>query len=211
MNRFALRRSSMLGWLAVIAWAAFAAPLSARDPEIAPTFKDVNYGPHERNVLDFWQAKSEKPTPVVVYIHGGGFVAGDKSSVNAAMLKVCLDAGISCAAINYRYTTTAPFPGPMHDSARAIQFIRSKATEWNIDPKRIAAYGGSAGAGISMWLAFHDDLANPHSEDPVLRQSSRLTCAGSIGGQSTYDPLKIKELIGGRAWQHPALLPFYNL
>jgi len=46
----------------------------------------------------------------------------------------------------------------MHDCARAIQFLRSKAARWNIDPKRIAATGGSAGAGISLWLGFHDDL-----------------------------------------------------
>src|ERR1043165_9459952 len=47
----------------------------------APTAADVHYGPHERNVLDFWKAPSEQPTPLVVYIHGGGFVAGDKSGV----------------------------------------------------------------------------------------------------------------------------------
>jgi acetyl esterase/lipase len=174
-----------------------------------PSFADVSYGPHERNVLDFWKADSKEPAPVLVFIHGGGFVAGDKGQANAGDIDGCLAAGISFASISYRYTTQAPYPAPMLDGARAIQFLRSKAAEWNIDPKRIGAYGGSAGAGISMWLGFHDDLAKSDSADPVERQSSRLVCVGSIGGQSSYDPLQIREWIGGRAWEHRAFIPFY--
>jgi hypothetical protein len=60
-----------------------------------------------------------------------------------------------------------------------------------------------------MWLGFHDDLARPGSADPIERQSSRLTCVGSIGGQSSYDPLQIREWLGGRAWEHTAFIPFY--
>ncbi len=176
-----------------------------------PTHANVPYGEHERQVLDFWQARSDKPTPVLVFIHGGGFVGGSKDHVSRPMIARFRAAGISFASINYRYTTQARYPAPMLDGARAIQFLRSKATEWNIDPTRIGAFGGSAGAGISMWLAFHEDLAKPGSSDPIERQSSRLTCAGSIGGQSSYDPLQIKEWLGGRAWEHGALRPFYGI
>ncbi len=59
-------------------------------------------------------------------------------------------------------------PAPQHDGARAIQFLRSKAGEWNLDPKRFAAFGGSAGTGISLWTGLHDDLADPKSSDPVF-------------------------------------------
>ena len=59
-----------------------------------PTHADVKYGPHERNVLDLWLAKSDKPTPLVVFIHGGGFVRGGKSGANPEALKRCLDAGV---------------------------------------------------------------------------------------------------------------------
>ncbi len=76
-----------------------------------PTYENVRYGPHERNVLDFWQAKSDQPTPVLVSIHGGGFVAGNKS-VPPQLLKECLTSGISVAAINYRYSTQAIAPVP---------------------------------------------------------------------------------------------------
>jgi acetyl esterase len=158
-----------------------------------PTFENVKYGPHERNVLDFWQAKSEQPTPVLVSIHGGGFVAGNKS-VGPFILKDCLDNGISVAAINYRYSTQAIAPAPFQDGARAVQFLRSKAKEWNIDPKRCAATGGSAGAGISLWLGFHKDMADPKNDDPVLRQSTRLTCMFVFEGQTSYDPRFIRKL-----------------
>jgi len=74
--------------------------------------------------------------------------------------------------------------GPLGDAARALQFVRSKAAEWNIDKTRIGATGGSAGACSSLWLAFHDDLADPKSSDPVARESTRLLCAAVIGSLS---------------------------
>ena len=179
---------------------------------VKPTHANVKYGDHERNVLDFYQAPSDKPTPLVVYIHGGGFVGGNKN-LPPAQVKAFLDAGISLASIHYRFVDgkNVIFPAPQHDGARAVQFLRSKAGPWNIDPQRVACLGGSAGAGISMWIGFHDDLADPNSDDPVERQSTRIQAIGTFGGQSTYDPIKIKELIGGRAWEHPSLLKVYGL
>ena len=160
-----------------------------------PTAADVPYGPHERNVLDFYQAKSDKPTPLLFYIHGGGWMGGDKNGISP---KRYLDAGISVASINYRYISQAqevspPVKAPLHDAARALQFVRSKATEWNIDKARIGASGGSAGACSSLWLAFHDDLADPKSSDPLARESTRLWCAAVSGAQTTLDPQQMKD------------------
>lgn len=177
----------------------------SRADKPAPTFANVAYGNHERHVLDFWEAASDRPTPVFVWIHGGGFRGGNKSSIPADLLKPFLKAGVSCASIHYRLSQHAPYPAQMHDSARAIQFIRSKADAWNIDPSRMAAGGGSAGSGISQWLAFHEDMARPTSEDPVERQSTRLSCALPINMQSTYDPRQIKQVVPGDAYKHPAL------
>jgi acetyl esterase/lipase len=174
-----------------------------------PTHRDVKYGPHPRNVLDFWQAKSDQPTPLLVSIHGGGFVAGDKS-VAAQLLKECLDSGISVAAISYRYSTQAIAPAPFQDGARAIQFLRSRAREWNLDPQGIAATGGSAGAGISLWVGFHDDLADSQSDDPILRQSTRLTCMVVFDGQTSYDPRFIRNLLPGKdTYKHAALAKLF--
>ncbi|MGQ9573892.1 MAG: alpha/beta hydrolase fold domain-containing protein [Thermoguttaceae bacterium] len=199
-----------------VAQAAQASPKKAPRPKRggarpAPDLADVRYGPHPRNVLDLWKASSEKPTPLVVFIHGGGFRGGDKSAIAAELLKRCLEAKISVAAINYRLSPEVHFPAHYMDCARAIQFARWKARDWNLDPKRVAATGGSAGACTSLWIGFHDDMADPKSADPVLRQSTRLTSMAVMGAQSSLDPRVIKEWIGGRAHEHPALTGFYGL
>jgi acetyl esterase/lipase len=126
-------------------------------------------------------------------------VGGDKSGANKIFIRRCLDKGVSYAAINYRFRGDAPIQTILRDCARAIQFLRYKAKEFNLDKKRIASMGGSAGAGTSLWLAFHDDLADPRSPDPVLRESTRLTAAASISGQATYDILKWKDILGEAA------------
>ena len=181
-----------------------------RAPKPKPTAANVPYGEHERHVLDFWRAESERPTPLFIWIHGGGFRGGDKSSFPADLLRQCLDAGISCAAIHYRLSSHAPYPAQMHDGARAVQFLRSKADIWHLDPDRFAAGGGSAGSGISQWLGYHPDLADAESDDPVSRWSTRLSCVIPINMQSTYDPREIKRLIPGDAYKHPALVPFFG-
>src|SRR5206468_7883680 len=142
---------------------------------------------------DLWKVKSDRPTQLVVFIHGGGFRQGDKSLLAPGLLARCREAGISVAAINYRLSDQATFPAPMLDGARAVQYLRSRASEWNLDPRLIAATGGSAGAGISLWIGFHDDMADPRSGDPVGIQSTRLTCMGVLGAQSSYDPRFIQK------------------
>ena len=176
----------------------------------APTHANVSYGDHQRHVLDFWQAESDTPTPLFIWIHGGGFRGGDKRSFPADLRAKCLAAGISCASIHYRLSGHAPYPAQMLDSARAVQFLRSKAEEWNLDPQRFAAGGGSAGSGISQWLGYHDDLADAASDSAVARQSTRLSCVFPINMQSTYDPREIKRIIPGQAYKHPALVPFFG-
>lgn len=159
-----------------------------------PTKADVKYGPHpNKNLFDFWQAESKEPTPALISIHGGGFSQGVKT-VRADILDDCLKAGISVFAINYRLTEQAMAPAQFLDSARALQFIRHHAKEFNIDPARIALSGGSAGGGISLWIAFHDDLADPKNDDPVLRQSTRVKCVVASAAQTSYDPHFIKKL-----------------
>lgn len=166
-----------------------------RKPSVPPTVENLKYGPHERNVLDFWKAESDKPTPLLFYIHGGGWQAGDKAGTP---VEPYLKAGISVVAINYRYVSQSqdvvpPVKAPLHDAARALQLVRSKASEWNIDKTRIAASGGSAGACSSLWLAFHPDLADPKSQDPIARESTRLLFAAVNGAQTTLDPHQMRE------------------
>ncbi|NBS05204.1 MAG: alpha/beta hydrolase [Verrucomicrobia bacterium] len=135
----------------------------------------------------FWRAKSDKPTPLLFYIHGGGWTGGDRSVVRS-MLKPALDAGISVVSVEYRMIRDAtadglvpPVKGPMFDCARALQFTRSKAKEWNLDKTKV------------LWLAFHDDLADLKSDDPIARESTRVTCAAVGGAQTTLDPMQMRE------------------
>jgi len=173
---------------------------------------DVSYGPFTRNKLDFYRAKGvEGPTPVAVYIHGGGYIGGDKSQIHQPVttLDRFLKAGISVASVNYRWAykdpvkaLQAPKPndiGEVHDEngtrldfilrdcARAIQFLRYKAADWGIDKSRIGAYGGSAGAGCAMWIATIPDLANPKASDPVLKESTQLVVVGHTNSQVTMN------------------------
>ena len=160
-----------------------------------PTQANVRYGEFERDVFDFWQAKSDKPTPLLFYIHGGGWMGGDKAGI---AVEPFLKEGISVVSINYRYISQAqdvvpPVKAPLHDAARALQHVRSKAAEWNIDKDRIGASGGSAGACSSLWLAFHPDMADPKSSDPIARESTRLWTAAVNGAQTTLDPKQMRE------------------
>lgn len=183
----------LLGFVATFSHAHAATP--------EPSAKDVPYGKHERQVLDLYQAKSKKPTPVVFFIHGGGWSANSKANVHKLLeVQRLLDAGISVVAINYRYVQQAqqakvhpPVKWPLEDAARALQFVRSKAADWNLDKKRIGACGGSAGACSSLWLALHDNMADPKSPDPISRESTRLWCAAVVGAQTCLDPRIMRE------------------
>lgn len=156
-------------------------------PKMAPTVADFAYGDHERHVLDFYRAESTVPTPLVIYIHGGGFTGGNKGSINQGILRGLLRAGISVAAIHYRLARQSPLPAAHEDAQRALQTLRSKAADWNIDKKNVGAFGGSAGAQLCMWLAYHDDQGDPSSDDPVARESTRLAYVAPLSGQTTLD------------------------
>lgn len=194
-----------LVWLAVLPLVAQTPATKPQSPKAPakrsypknppPTQANVRYGPAERNVLDFWQAKSEKPSPLLFFIHGGGWNGGDKAGI---AVEPYLKEGISVVSINYRLIPQSqevvpPVKAPLTDAARALQFVRSKAVEWNIDKLRIGASGGSAGACSSLWLAFHPDMADAKSEDPIARESTRLKCAAVIGAQTTLDPKQMRE------------------
>ena len=186
-----------------------AAAQAARSIAPAPTKADEKYDTkHERNVLDFWSAKSDKPAPLVVWFHGGGFTQGDKKSIvdRDNVVGGLLAKGVSVASCNYPFLKDATYEQIMVHCGRAIQFLRSKSKEWNIDPKRIGVAGASAGALISEWIGYHPDLANAGAADPVDRQSSLVTGVGGI-----QQPMGTEELVkplmktGG-----PALFLFSN-
>jgi len=183
-----------------------------RPKKIPPTHADAVYGNHERNRFDLWLPEKRtdgRPIPVLVYFHGGGFVAGDKGGVDPS---IWLANGIAFVSANYRFVNGSDTfaDTPLLDGARVVQTLRERATEWGLDRGRIALTGSSAGAVISMWIAYHNDLANPNSDDPVSRQSTRVTCLVPFDGPTNLLPEWILSHIGGSPVIHESFAPMFG-
>jgi acetyl esterase/lipase len=182
-----------------------------------PTETNVPYGKHKQQVLDFYRAESDKPTPLLFFIHGGGWMNGDKA--NPDFVQACLDNKISVVSINYRHIPDAqaegivpPVKACLDDSARALQFTCSKAKVWNFDKARICGCGGSAGGFNTLWLAFHDDMADPKSADPIAHESTRLTCAMTFVPQTSLDPKQMRDWIANNQYgNHAFSFPSYQV
>ena len=168
---------------------------------LEPTIKDVSYGPCKMNTLNFWQVVSDKPVPVVIKIHSGGWLVGAKDLI-LDFNDPYINSGIAVVSIDYRLTADEKLPAPVYDAARAIQFVRWKAKEWNIDKNKVAVVGGSAGGCTALWLALYDDLKDPAKDDPVERESTKPTCAATWLAQTCLDPIWIIENIGFQALKH---------
>ncbi|MBN2882637.1 MAG: alpha/beta hydrolase, partial [Clostridia bacterium] len=150
-----------------------------------------------------------------IFFHGGGFTGGSREDIQDksydTFLEDCLNAGISVVSADYRLIQDAPYPAAMMDGARVIQFVKSMASDWNINPDKVALSGGSAGANISIWLAMKGELANVDSEDPVERISTLIKCVVAFNAQTSNDPDFLYEHIYRGSQSHPSTLGFYGI
>ncbi|MFP4381918.1 MAG: alpha/beta hydrolase fold domain-containing protein [Candidatus Sumerlaeia bacterium] len=162
------------------------------------------YGPHLQHAFDVWLPEGDGPFPAVVFIHGGGWGALDKTNqqiVNTA--NGWNERGIAFVGLNYRYTggyqdhpaMKIPVAACLLDAARGIQYIRYHAKELKLDTDRLCLTGGSAGGATSAWLAMVDDLADPDSPDPIARMSTRVACSVPQQAQTSLDPKQMREWI----------------
>ena len=163
--------------------------------------KDIAYDSKERTQFDIWLPSSNNATGLVIYVHGGGFTSGDKDFVYAVQsggawdfptdIRFLLQNKIAFATVRYTYLNnvgeTEGVKKPMNDVKRALQYIRSRASDFNVDKNKIILAGNSAGAGTSLWIAFNNDFANANSNDPVLRESSRVKAVVARETQSSYN------------------------
>ena len=171
----------------------------AQSPKLAATHSDIAYSEeHPAQKLDVYLSKSDKPLPVMVHIHGGGWRGGSKNSVPNWLTDAVRGGWCSVVSIEYRFTDVAPHPAQVNDCLRAIQFVRLNASKWNVDPQRIGVTGGSAGGHLSLWVALHDDAKQESSSDPVKKLSSRVACAVSFAGPTDWSLLSELE------HKHPA-------
>jgi len=165
----------------------------------ANVHRDVAYDDsHASQCLDVYLTKSGKPTPAMIYIHGGGWRAGSKQSVPGWLRTFVAEGQLSVVSVEYRFTNVETHPAQVNDCLRAIQFVRNNAAKWNIDTKRLGVTGGSAGGHLSAYVALHDDAAEPDSDDPIKRHSSRLACAVSFAGPTDWS------LLSSIEHRHPA-------
>jgi acetyl esterase len=175
----------------------------------ARVLRNIKYGNHKFQKLDLYRLDNEKKTPLVYWFHGGGFNRGDKDRITRLdPVLLMLKAGFSVAIPNYRLARHAPYPAAMQDGARAVQFGKYSADEWNFDPDKVAVAGSSAGGMIALWVAFHDELADKGSADPVSRMSTRVRAVAGYNTQSTIVPGALQELVG---YNRPVLLDFFGL
>jgi hypothetical protein len=167
------------------------------------TLADVPYGPYadadkpnSAERLDLYaHPAADAPQPVLIEIHPGAFAAGQKSSFTTYLpdgegldiIDKAWAAGFALVSIDYPLVTPALLPGgqpnpkfPKNEFPRAgksvrraIQFVRSMAGEWNLDPQRVFVIGASAGGNLGLWAAMTKDIGKPKSANPVAQQSSR--------------------------------------
>ncbi|MGF1449007.1 MAG: alpha/beta hydrolase [Opitutales bacterium] len=166
-----------------------------------PDVMDLRYGPHAKHVLDLYypQERGDTPLPTIVFIHGGGWNALNKAQASRQAQEATAR-GYAVAAVAYRYISEAgelrpPVAAPLYDAARAVQHLRYHAEELGLDKERFGFTGGSAGGATSIWLALHEDLADPNSADPIARESTRPQAALPYQAQSSLDPVQNRQWV----------------
>jgi acetyl esterase/lipase len=135
--------------------------------------------------LDIYQPDQPiaRPTPAVIFIHGGGWSAGDKYPSQVSELA---RAGFFCVSINYRLSGVAPFPAAVEDCKCAVRWLRANAAKYNVDPDRIGAWGGSAGGHLTLMVAASDATAGLEGRGGWEGVSSRVQAACSFFGPSDF-------------------------
>lgn len=143
---------------------------------------------------------AEARLPVVVWIHGGGWRAGDKAGTRAPEV---LGEGYAVASINYRLSHEATFPAQIHDCKAAVRWLRAHADAYGLDPERIGAWGSSAGGHLVALLGTSGDVAELEGDvGGNLDQSSRVQAVCDFFG-----PADLLAVLEPGAWpSHVSLI-----
>ena len=176
-------------------------------PEGVRAHRDMAYveGGHERQRLDLYLPEnSSGPTPVVVWVHGGGWAGGSKNNTPALWL---VSKGFAVASINYRLSQHAIFPAQIHDCKAAVRWLRAHATEHNLDAKHIGAWGSSAGGHLVALMATTRSDADLEGTLGNPLHSSEVQAVVDWFGPTDFLTVGAKEtrtnLLGGDPQLHP--------
>ena len=121
---------------------------------VSPTHADLAYASvSDAQKLDLYIPEGVGPFPVVIMVHGGGFMFGDKAD-GAGLTGVdqLLAAGYAVASINYRLSGEAQYPAQIHDAKAAVRFLRTNAATYNLNADKFGAWGASAGGNLVALL-----------------------------------------------------------
>jgi acetyl esterase/lipase len=156
-------------------------------PEGTTVARDVNYAgtkdPYQ--TLDLFvppEAKSQ-PVPVVVWIHGGGWVSGGKKSRMSLKL---VPRGFAVANIEYRFSSEAIWPAQMYDCKAAIRWLRAHANQYNLDPKHIGVWGASAGGQLVLMLGTTGGIKSLEGDEGNKKYSSDVQLVADWFGPTDF-------------------------
>lgn len=140
--------------------------LSCKKPGNEITFTDLTYGSHPRNKIDIYLPRQrDTTTAMILLIHGGGWVAGNKEDWSQEIINELLNSGYAVSSMNYQYAN-GNFHNQMQDISNAIAFMQTKSTSWKISSSKFALMGASAGAHLSLLYAHAYD--NTHLVKTVV-------------------------------------------
>jgi acetyl esterase/lipase len=129
--------------------------------------------------LDLWVPATDAPAPLVVWVHGGGFMFGDRRVLPETfrpnqVFDALLDAGLAVATIDYRHALEAPFPAQLQDAKAAVRYLRTFGGELGVSTEKIGAIGESAGGHIVAALGLTAHRADLEGTHGVLGASSAV-------------------------------------
>ena len=130
------------------------------------SLKNVAYSSSSgAQICDIYIPESAEKTPVIVLVHGGGFMFGDQSmDVILPVIDKALENGYAVVSVDYRKATEAVFPAALGDVKAAVRFVKAHAAEYGFDPNKIAIWGESAGAYLSLMTALTPDVAELNAD-----------------------------------------------
>jgi acetyl esterase/lipase len=168
--------------LAIVAPAFAQQDQGRRLPDSVTAHRNLAYveNGHPRQVLDLYvPEKAAEPLPVIVWIHGGAWRAGDKASPPALRFAA---QGYAVASINYRLSQHAVFPAQIEDCKAAIRWLRANAKNYRLNPDRVGVMGASAGGHLVALLGTSGDVKELEGDLGHAEQSSRVQCVVDLFG-----------------------------
>lgn len=144
--------------------------------------------------LDLWVPPTAGPAPLVVWIHGGAWIFGDRRDLPPTLrpdqtFDALLDAGIAVATIDYRLVLEAAFPAQLHDVKAAVRYLRSVADQLGLDPGRVGVWGESAGGHLAVLAGLTGHRADLEGDLGVVGPSSAVDVVVDWYAPTNLEPL----------------------